>query len=65
MTGLFIDGGRTLLGQDIAETSLQIGDGVIADIGSDAPHGALGLDASDLLVLPGSSICMATPSSGS
>jgi alpha-D-ribose 1-methylphosphonate 5-triphosphate diphosphatase len=26
---------------------------VIADIGSDAPHGALGLDASDLLVLPG------------
>ena len=53
MTGLFIDGGRTLLGQDIAETSLQIGDGVIADIGSDAPHGALGLDASDLLVLPG------------
>lgn len=53
MTGLFIDGGRTLLGQDIAETSLQIGDGVIADIGSDAPHGVLGLDASDLLVLPG------------
>jgi alpha-D-ribose 1-methylphosphonate 5-triphosphate diphosphatase len=53
MTDIFIDGGRTLLGQDIAETSLQIGDGVIADIGSDAPHGVLGLDASDLLVLPG------------
>ncbi|WP_441279532.1 alpha-D-ribose 1-methylphosphonate 5-triphosphate diphosphatase [Tardiphaga sp. 172_B4_N1_3] len=53
MTDIFIDGGRTLLGQDMAETSLQIGDGVIADIGSDAPHGALGLDASDLLVLPG------------
>ncbi|KZD23274.1 alpha-D-ribose 1-methylphosphonate 5-triphosphate diphosphatase [Tardiphaga robiniae] len=53
MTELFIDGGRTLLGRDIAETSLQIADGVIADIGSDAPHGALGLDASDLLALPG------------
>ncbi|MGM4991900.1 alpha-D-ribose 1-methylphosphonate 5-triphosphate diphosphatase [Tardiphaga sp. 841_E9_N1_2] len=53
MTDIFIDGGRTLLGQDMAETSLQIGDGVIADIGSDAHHGALGLDASDLLVLPG------------
>ncbi|WP_371421572.1 alpha-D-ribose 1-methylphosphonate 5-triphosphate diphosphatase [Tardiphaga sp.] len=53
MTDIFIDGGRTLLGQDIAETSLQIADGVIADIGSDATHDALGLDASDLLVLPG------------
>jgi len=53
MTDIFIDGGRTLLDGDLIETSLQIGGGNITEIGADAAHGALGLDASNLLVLPG------------
>lgn len=53
MTDIFIDGGRTLLGRNIIETSLEIAGGEIAALGPDSAHGALGLDASDLLVLPG------------
>jgi alpha-D-ribose 1-methylphosphonate 5-triphosphate diphosphatase len=53
MTDIFIDGGRTLLGRDLIETSLQIAGGEITSLGSDSARGALGLDASGLLVLPG------------
>jgi len=53
MTEIFIDGGRTLVESDLIETSLRIGGGEIVAIGAAAAHGALGLDASDLLVLPG------------
>jgi alpha-D-ribose 1-methylphosphonate 5-triphosphate diphosphatase len=53
MTNIFIDGGRTLVGRDIAETSLEIADGEIAAIGPDSARGHVGLDASGLLVLPG------------
>jgi alpha-D-ribose 1-methylphosphonate 5-triphosphate diphosphatase len=53
MTDIFIDGGRTLLGRDIIETSLEISAGEIAALSPDSAHGALGLDAAGLLVLPG------------
>lgn len=52
MTELLIEGGRTLLGQEIGETSLTISGGSIADVGV-AAHGALGIDARGLLVMPG------------
>jgi alpha-D-ribose 1-methylphosphonate 5-triphosphate diphosphatase len=52
MTELFIEGGRTLIGQEIGETSLTISGGSIAYIDGTA-HGALGLDARGLLVMPG------------
>jgi alpha-D-ribose 1-methylphosphonate 5-triphosphate diphosphatase len=50
---MFIEGGRTLFGNDIVETSLQIEGGTIGEIGSLHGRGSLGIDASDLLVLPG------------
>jgi alpha-D-ribose 1-methylphosphonate 5-triphosphate diphosphatase len=53
VTELFIEGGRTLLGKEFAETSLQIADGDISAVGSEHGRGSLGLDASGLLVLPG------------
>jgi alpha-D-ribose 1-methylphosphonate 5-triphosphate diphosphatase len=53
MTDIFIDGGRTLLGSDLIETSLQIAGGEITSLGSESARGTIGLDASDLLVLPG------------
>jgi alpha-D-ribose 1-methylphosphonate 5-triphosphate diphosphatase len=53
VTDLFIEGGRTLLGKEFAETSLQIADGDISAVGSEHGRGSLGLDASGLLVLPG------------
>ena len=51
MTELFIDGGRTLLGEEIAEARLRIEDSKIG--GSDHGRGSSGLDARGLLVLPG------------
>jgi alpha-D-ribose 1-methylphosphonate 5-triphosphate diphosphatase len=53
VTDIFIEGGRALLGGDIVETSLQIADGVISEVGSHHGRGSLGFDAHDLLVLPG------------
>jgi alpha-D-ribose 1-methylphosphonate 5-triphosphate diphosphatase len=53
VTDIFIEGGRTLLGGDIVETSLQVADGVISEVGSHHGRGSLGFDARDLLVLPG------------
>ncbi|MDB5518060.1 MAG: alpha-D-ribose 1-methylphosphonate 5-triphosphate diphosphatase [Tardiphaga sp.] len=50
---MFIEGGRTLFGNDIVETSLQIEGSKISEIDSSSGHGAFGIDASGLLVLPG------------
>jgi alpha-D-ribose 1-methylphosphonate 5-triphosphate diphosphatase len=53
MTELFIDGGRTLLGEEIAEARLRIEDGKISALGAGHGRGSSGLDARGLLVLPG------------
>jgi len=53
VTDISIEGGRVLLGAEILETSLRIADGKINVAGSGHGHGSLGIDASDLLVLPG------------
>jgi alpha-D-ribose 1-methylphosphonate 5-triphosphate diphosphatase len=53
VTDIFIERGRVLLDEDIPETSLQIAGGKISAIGANDGRGALGLDASSLLVLPG------------
>jgi alpha-D-ribose 1-methylphosphonate 5-triphosphate diphosphatase len=60
VTEIFIEGGRTLLGGDIVEASLQIAGGEISELGSHHGRGSLGIDAQglgidarDLLVLPG------------
>jgi alpha-D-ribose 1-methylphosphonate 5-triphosphate diphosphatase len=53
VTDIFIEGGRALLGRDFAETSVCIGGGNIQELGGGAAHGAVELDAHDLLVLPG------------
>jgi alpha-D-ribose 1-methylphosphonate 5-triphosphate diphosphatase len=50
---LFVEGGRTLLGQEIVETSIEIADGKISAVGAEQGRGSLGLDARGLLVLPG------------
>jgi alpha-D-ribose 1-methylphosphonate 5-triphosphate diphosphatase len=53
MNGLFVAGGRALLGHAFIETSLSIADDQIVEIGAVDRSRALSLDASDLLVLPG------------
>ncbi|HMI12766.1 MAG TPA: alpha-D-ribose 1-methylphosphonate 5-triphosphate diphosphatase, partial [Bradyrhizobium sp.] len=53
MTDIFIEGGRTLLGGEILETSVQIAGGKISAVESGHGRGSLGIDARDLLVLPG------------
>ncbi len=53
MTDIIIEGGRTLIGSDLTETSLHIADGRIADIGRGARDAAMRIDARGLLVLPG------------
>src|SRR5262249_22076424 len=49
---LRITGGRALVDGQLAETPIVIGDGVIAEVGTDTPARAT-LDANGLLVLPG------------
>jgi alpha-D-ribose 1-methylphosphonate 5-triphosphate diphosphatase len=49
----FIEGGRTVLGGGVVETSLQIAGGEISEVGSDHGRGSFGIDARGLLVLPG------------
>ena len=49
---LVVQGGRTLIDGDLAETSLRIAGRIIADVGGDG-HAPQTLDASGLLVLPG------------
>ena len=53
MTDIFIEGGRSLLGGEILETSLQIAGDKIGAVGCDHGRGSLGIDARNLLVLPG------------
>ena len=53
MTDIFIEGGRALLGSEIHETSLRIGDREISAVGSDQGRGSFGFDAGGLMVLPG------------
>ena len=53
MTDIFIEGGRTLLGNEIQETSLRIAGREISAVGSEPGRGALGIDARGLVVLPG------------
>jgi len=53
VTDIFIQGGRTLLGGEIIESSMRIVDTEIRDIGRSYGRAALNVDARDLLVLPG------------
>jgi alpha-D-ribose 1-methylphosphonate 5-triphosphate diphosphatase len=53
VTDIFIEGGRTLLGDEILETSLRITGRDIGAIGSGLGRGSLELGARGLLVLPG------------
>jgi alpha-D-ribose 1-methylphosphonate 5-triphosphate diphosphatase len=53
VTDISIEGGRALLGNSILETSVQIAGGKISALGSDYASSSFGLDAGDLLVLPG------------
>jgi alpha-D-ribose 1-methylphosphonate 5-triphosphate diphosphatase len=53
VTEIFIEGGRTLLGGDIIESSLAIADGKISKIDAASERASLRLDARGLLVLPG------------
>ena len=52
MTDILIEGGQSLIGDTLADTSLHLGDGVIADIHSARPARTT-IDARGLLVLPG------------
>ncbi|WP_454625557.1 alpha-D-ribose 1-methylphosphonate 5-triphosphate diphosphatase [Bradyrhizobium cenepequi] len=54
MTDISIEGGKALVGDQFAETSLRIAGRDIAKLGGDGDgRGAIGIDARDLLVLPG------------
>jgi alpha-D-ribose 1-methylphosphonate 5-triphosphate diphosphatase len=53
VTDILIEGGRALLGNSILETSVQVASGKISAVGSDHGGSSFGLDARDLLVLPG------------
>jgi alpha-D-ribose 1-methylphosphonate 5-triphosphate diphosphatase len=53
VTEIFIEAGRALLGGKIIETSLQIADGAISEIGSHPAGGSLRINGRNLLVLPG------------
>jgi phosphonate metabolism protein PhnM len=53
MTDIFIEGGRTLLGNEIQDTSLLIAGREISAVGSEPGRGALSIDARGLVVLPG------------
>jgi alpha-D-ribose 1-methylphosphonate 5-triphosphate diphosphatase len=53
VTNILIEGGRALLGGEILETSVQIAGGKISAVESGHGRGSPGIDARDLLVLPG------------
>jgi alpha-D-ribose 1-methylphosphonate 5-triphosphate diphosphatase len=53
VTDLFIEGGRALLGGEIAEASIHVSGRDIVAVSSDNSHTSLGIDATGLLVLPG------------
>jgi alpha-D-ribose 1-methylphosphonate 5-triphosphate diphosphatase len=53
MTDINIEGGRSLIGGDLVETSLAVADGRIVAVGTAARRASVTVDASGLLVLPG------------
>ncbi|MFK4489801.1 alpha-D-ribose 1-methylphosphonate 5-triphosphate diphosphatase [Bradyrhizobium sp. USDA 336] len=53
MTDIFIEGGRALIGAELAETSLLVSGTDIAKVDASRGRARLALDARDLLVLPG------------
>jgi alpha-D-ribose 1-methylphosphonate 5-triphosphate diphosphatase len=53
VTEIIIEGGRALIDGEFQEASLSIADGEIGGLGAEGGRGALTLDATDLLVLPG------------
>ncbi|MCG6205568.1 alpha-D-ribose 1-methylphosphonate 5-triphosphate diphosphatase [Rhodopseudomonas sp. HC1] len=53
MTDILIEGGRVLLQDELAETSLAVVGGLIDSAGTSAGHAAMRIDAGGLLVLPG------------
>ena len=53
MSELYIEGGRALLGHEILEASLRIAGREIVAVGTDNGHGAPGIEAGGLLVVPG------------
>jgi alpha-D-ribose 1-methylphosphonate 5-triphosphate diphosphatase len=53
VTDIVIEGGRALLGNEIAETSLRTTGREIGAVGTDHGRGSLAIDAGGLLVLPG------------
>lgn len=53
MTDIFIEGGRTLIGSELAETSLAVSGTDIAQIDASRGRARLAIDARNLLVLPG------------
>ena len=53
MTDIFIEGGRALIGAELAETSLLVSGTDIAEVDASRGRARLALDARDLLVLPG------------
>jgi alpha-D-ribose 1-methylphosphonate 5-triphosphate diphosphatase len=53
VTDILIEGGRTLLGEEFGDASLQTTGREIASVGSDQPRAPLAINARGLLVLPG------------
>src|SRR5215207_5344135 len=53
MTDVTIEGGQSLIRDELAEATLTIADGKIVDVGGAARRTALSIDASGLLALPG------------
>jgi hypothetical protein len=64
VTEIFIEGGRTLLGDEILETSLRVAGQKIGPISIGHGRGSLELDAAISWCCRASSICIATRSSG-
>src|SRR3954471_21663786 len=50
---MLIEGGRTHIGNEIVETSLEIAGSEISEVGAERGRGSLAIDAHGLLVLPG------------
>ncbi|MBR0785336.1 alpha-D-ribose 1-methylphosphonate 5-triphosphate diphosphatase [Bradyrhizobium iriomotense] len=53
MTDIFLEGGRALIGTELAETSLAVSGPDIADVEASRGRARLAIDARNLLVLPG------------
>ncbi|WP_027565756.1 alpha-D-ribose 1-methylphosphonate 5-triphosphate diphosphatase [Bradyrhizobium sp. URHA0013] len=53
MTDIFLEGGRSLIGSELVETSLALSGTDIAEIDASRGRARLAIDARDLLVLPG------------